>query len=438
MTEKIPIGILISGRGSNMLALLKACQEKDYPCKPVVVISNRPDAAGLKIAEKAGVSTHVVDHKKFPNRESFEEQLNNKLKNAGAHILCNAGFMRILTEQFTQQWHNRHLNIHPSLLPRFPGTHVHEKVLQSGDKITGCTVHYVRAAVDSGPRIGQLVTSVHPNDSPETLAERVLQLEHELYPRVLRQVAEGRDQIIVDSFPVIEQCMTFFDFKNTVTTLAEETLQPKNKLYPQVLRQGAKRRTKAVLDSICVIDRCAALSLSSKNMVANSTKKIFQPGNKLYPNIPWRIAEGNKKAVLGLVPVSDRHALFSHGSQNMVANSTEKIFQPENKLSPNIPWRIAEGSVKTDLDLLPALNRHAILSHGPQNIVANSTKKIFQPRSELSSNIPWRITEGSRKADLDLIPVFGQRAGLPFETLKIMLRTQQKKHFNKSNSICTL
>lgn len=191
MTEKIPVGILISGRGSNMLALLEACREKDYPCEPVVVISNRPDAAGIKIAQEANVPTYVVDHKEFPSREKFEEQLNNKLKNAGAHILCNAGFMRILTEQFTDQWHNRHLNIHPSLLPYFPGINVHERVLKSGVKITGCTVHFVRSEVDAGPIIGRVKVEVRADDNVATLSERVLRREHKLYPYALRMVADG-------------------------------------------------------------------------------------------------------------------------------------------------------------------------------------------------------------------------------------------------------
>ena len=204
MKDKTPIGILISGRGSNMSTLLNACKQGDYPCAPVIVISNRPDAAGLKLAHDSGVKTHVIDHKEYSNRESFEEQLNKKLQDAGAQLLCNAGFMRILTEEFTAQWHDRQLNIHPSLLPAFPGVDVHEQALASGAKITGCTVHYVRAQVDAGPIIAQAATPIHPDDTAETLAARVLQLEHRLYPHALRLVAEGRAPVI-DERVVLQQ-----------------------------------------------------------------------------------------------------------------------------------------------------------------------------------------------------------------------------------------
>ena len=179
-----------------MSALLDACKQDDYPCKPVIVISNRPDAAGLKLARDAGVKTHVIDHKEHPNRESFEEQLDKKLRDASAQLLCNAGFMRILTEGFTVQWHDRQLNIHPSLLPAFPGVDIHEQALASGAKISGCTVHYVRAQVDAGPIIAQAATAIHPDDTAETLASRVLQLEHRLYPHALRLVAEGRARVV--------------------------------------------------------------------------------------------------------------------------------------------------------------------------------------------------------------------------------------------------
>ncbi|MCY4032905.1 MAG: phosphoribosylglycinamide formyltransferase [Hyphomicrobiales bacterium] len=196
MSEKVPIGILISGRGSNMSALLEACRGKDYPCKPVLVVSNRPDAGGLRLAQDAGVPTRIIDHKEFSDRESFETELDKALKDSGAHILCNAGFMRVLTEKFTRQWHDRHLNIHPSLLPSFPGTHSHEQALASGVKITGCTVHYVRAKVDAGPIIAQAATSIRSDDTVETLSTRVLRLEHQLYPYALKLVAEGRAPVV--------------------------------------------------------------------------------------------------------------------------------------------------------------------------------------------------------------------------------------------------
>ena len=214
MSEKIPIGILISGRGSNMSALLEACRRKDYPCMPVLVVSNRSNAGGLKLAQDAGVPTHIIDHERFSDRESFEAQLDKTLKDAGAHILCNAGFMRVLTEKFTEQWRDRHLNIHPSLLPSFPGTRSHEQALASGVKITGCTVHYVRAKVDAGPIIAQAATSIRPDDTAETLSARVLRLEHQLYPYALKLVAEGRapvvDERVAPEQPGEEESASFF------------------------------------------------------------------------------------------------------------------------------------------------------------------------------------------------------------------------------------
>ena len=179
-----------------MSALLEACRQEDYPCKPVLVVSNRPDAAGLKVAQDAGVPTCAIDHKEFSEREDFDAHLDETLKDSGVRILCNAGFMRILTEKFTERWHDRHLNIHPSLLPSFPGTHSHEQALASGVKITGCTIHYVRAKVDAGPIIAQAATSIRPDDDVETLSARVLRLEHQLYPYALKLVAEGRAPVV--------------------------------------------------------------------------------------------------------------------------------------------------------------------------------------------------------------------------------------------------
>lgn len=190
MNEKIPIGILISGRGSNMSALLDACKQEDFPCTPAIVASNRPNAPGLEIARQAGVPTCVIDHTRYESRESFEEALDKTLREAGARLLCNAGFMRILTAGFTERWRDRQLNIHPSLLPDFPGIRVHERVLESGVTVTGCTVHYVRAEVDAGPIIEQAQTPVAPDDTPDTLAAKVLRLEHQLYPRALRAAVE--------------------------------------------------------------------------------------------------------------------------------------------------------------------------------------------------------------------------------------------------------
>jgi phosphoribosylglycinamide formyltransferase-1 len=191
MTEKKRVGVLISGRGSNLQALIDAAKAPDYPAELVVVISNVADVQGLARAEAAGIATRVVSHKDFAGREPFEAALDAALNEAGVEILCNAGFMRLLTESFVARWHDRHLNIHPSLLPAFKGLKTHERVLESGAKVTGATVHFVRAAMDDGPIIAQAAVPVNPGDTAESLAARVLEAEHKLYPHALQLVASG-------------------------------------------------------------------------------------------------------------------------------------------------------------------------------------------------------------------------------------------------------
>jgi phosphoribosylglycinamide formyltransferase 1 len=192
MSAKKRVGVLISGRGSNLQALIDAARASDYPAELVRVISNVPDAQGLKRAEDAGIATSVVDHKDFATRQDFEAVLEEVLNDAGVDLLCNAGFMRLLTEGFVSRWLNRHLNIHPSLLPAFKGLHTHERVLASGARITGCTVHFVRAAMDDGPIVAQAAVPVNPGDTADGLAARVLEAEHRLYPHALRLVATGK------------------------------------------------------------------------------------------------------------------------------------------------------------------------------------------------------------------------------------------------------
>ncbi|MGH6734924.1 MAG: phosphoribosylglycinamide formyltransferase [Methyloceanibacter sp.] len=191
MTAKKRVGVLISGRGSNLQALIDAAKAPDYPAEIVLVISNVPGAQGLARAEAAGIPTCVINHKDFASREDFDQALDAKLTAAGIELLCNAGFMRLLTEGFVTRWQDRHLNIHPSLLPAFKGLHTHARVLDEGAKITGCTVHFVRTAMDDGPIIAQAAVAVHPGDTEESLAARVLQAEHLLYPHALRLVASG-------------------------------------------------------------------------------------------------------------------------------------------------------------------------------------------------------------------------------------------------------
>lgn len=191
MTARTRIGILISGRGSNMQALLDACKQPEYPAETVVVLSNRPDAAGLKKAQEAGIAVQVIDHKAYDSRAAFEKDLDKALRGAGVEFVCNAGFMRLLSAGFVNSWRNRQLNIHPSLLPAFKGLHTHERAIEAGVRISGCTVHFVRTEMDSGPIVAQAAVPVRPDDTPDTLAARVLTAEHRLYPHALALVASG-------------------------------------------------------------------------------------------------------------------------------------------------------------------------------------------------------------------------------------------------------
>ncbi|MDR1828166.1 MAG: phosphoribosylglycinamide formyltransferase [Methylobacteriaceae bacterium] len=187
-------GILISGRGTNMKALIEAAEARDYPAEIVVVVSNRADAGGLDIARGKGVATEVVPSKAFADRLEFERALADTLRPHALDLLCLAGFMRVLTPWFVEQWQGRMLNIHPSLLPLFPGTHTHERVLEAGLKTHGCTVHFVTPQLDAGPVIAQASIAVEPGDTPETLAARLLTFENRLYPEALAKVASGAVQ----------------------------------------------------------------------------------------------------------------------------------------------------------------------------------------------------------------------------------------------------
>lgn len=190
------IGVLISGRGSNLKALIDACAEPGFRGKIALVVSNRPNAGGLAVAEAAGIPTLVIDHKEFSTRETFDAELDHALSKAGVELVCNAGFMRILTDGFVEKWRDRQLNIHPSLLPAFKGLHVHQRALDAGVKITGCTVHFVRPEMDEGPIVAQAAVPVLPGDTAETLGQRVLEAEHKLYPLALKLVVEGRARVV--------------------------------------------------------------------------------------------------------------------------------------------------------------------------------------------------------------------------------------------------
>jgi len=180
--------ILISGRGSNMQALIDA----QLPGTCAAVISNRPDATGLAWAAARGVPTAVVDHKSYPTREAFDAALAEEIERRGARLVLLAGFMRILTEGFVRRFAGRLVNIHPSLLPAFPGLHTHEAALQTGVRVHGCTVHFVTPALDCGPIIMQAVVPVLPGDDADALAARVLAQEHVAYPQAVRGLLDGR------------------------------------------------------------------------------------------------------------------------------------------------------------------------------------------------------------------------------------------------------
>lgn len=184
------VAILISGGGSNMAGLLRD-MATDHPAEAVLVVSNRPGAGGLEKARALGVPTATVDHRDYPDREAFEAALTAVLEPARPDIICLAGFMRVLTPGFVRRWQGRMLNIHPSLLPKYPGLHTHARAIEAGDAEAGCTVHEVIPELDAGPVLGQARVPVLPGDTPEALAERVLEMEHRLYPAVLRRFAAG-------------------------------------------------------------------------------------------------------------------------------------------------------------------------------------------------------------------------------------------------------
>jgi len=189
------VGILISGRGSNMMALVEAARAADYPAEIAAVISNVPDAAGLAWAKAHGVPSGVIDHKAYPSREAFDAVVHETLIDLGVDLIALAGFMRIQSVDFVERWQGRQLNIHPSLLPLFKGLHPHRQALDAGVKLSGCTVHFVTAEMDSGPIVAQAAVPILDGDTPETLAERVLAAEHRLYPHALALVAAGLTSI---------------------------------------------------------------------------------------------------------------------------------------------------------------------------------------------------------------------------------------------------
>jgi phosphoribosylglycinamide formyltransferase-1 len=200
--SKVHVAVLISGRGSNMAALIAAAEAADYPAEIVLVISDRADAGGLEIARAAGIRTAVVPYRSADERDAFEAEIDRHLHDAEVALICLAGFMRVLSAHFVAHWHDRILNIHPSLLPEFPGLDTHARALEAKARVHGCTVHFVRAAVDDGPIVLQGQVPVWPGDTPEVLAARVLEAEHQIYPMALEMVASGNAKVAGDSVDI--------------------------------------------------------------------------------------------------------------------------------------------------------------------------------------------------------------------------------------------
>jgi len=192
MVNRLKVAVLISGRGSNLQALLDACAEPGFPAEIVLVISNIAGAYGLERAKLAGVPSLVIDHKAYPTREAFDADMDKAIRAAGAELICLAGFMRLLSQGFSEAWNGKMINVHPALLPSFKGLHTHRKALEAGVKLHGCTVHFVTPELDDGPIIVQAAVPVLPTDDEDTLAHRVLEQEHKAYPLALKLVAEGR------------------------------------------------------------------------------------------------------------------------------------------------------------------------------------------------------------------------------------------------------
>lgn len=192
---KLKVAVLISGRGTNLQALIDACAVEKYPAEIVQVVSNVAGVIGLTRAEAAGIPTCVIDHRDYQSREAFEDAIHEVLKSASTQLVCLAGFMRILTENFVNRWWDRLINIHPSLLPAFRGLNVHERVLEYGARFSGCTVHFVRPAMDDGPIIVQAAVPVVPGEKAEALAARILVEEHSIYPLAVQLIAESRVRV---------------------------------------------------------------------------------------------------------------------------------------------------------------------------------------------------------------------------------------------------
>ena len=196
-SRPIRIAILFSGRGSNMQTLTNHIAQPEVNAEFTVAITNRPQAGGIDICKQLGVACHIIDHETFDARAAFDAALDDILRAAKVDLICCAGFMRLLTADFVNGWPDRLLNIHPSLLPKYRGLHTHARAIEAGDAVHGCTVHEVTAELDGGPILGQAQVTIAPDDTPDTLAAKVLPLEHALYPAVLRRFAVGNREPVM-------------------------------------------------------------------------------------------------------------------------------------------------------------------------------------------------------------------------------------------------
>jgi phosphoribosylglycinamide formyltransferase-1 len=190
--SRTKVGVLVSGRGSNLQALIDSCADPAFPAEIALVISNVPGVFALERAKRAGIPTRVIPHKGFPSREEFDAAMDAELRAAGIGIVCLAGFMRLLSTPFVQGWAGRMINIHPALLPSFKGLHTHERAIAAGCKLHGCSVHLVTPDLDDGPLLVQAAVPVLPDDTPDSLATRVLEQEHRAYPLALKLLALGK------------------------------------------------------------------------------------------------------------------------------------------------------------------------------------------------------------------------------------------------------
>lgn len=186
MTRKVKVAVLISGRGSNMKALIEACENQDFPAEISLVLANKKDALGLEFAKNKNIKTAIIEHKNFNSREDFDRKLDEEILAHNIEIVCLAGFMRLLSPWFTNKWHDKLINIHPSFLPDFKGANAVEDAINAGAKFSGCTVHYVRAEMDSGPIIKQVKVDILAIDTKQTLADKILEQEHKIYPEALK------------------------------------------------------------------------------------------------------------------------------------------------------------------------------------------------------------------------------------------------------------